>query len=62
MAVLLMPVVLLKSALTTVGRVVVAGGVVPERIKTGGRVVAAGGVEIERVRPVAVLSLPVVLL
>ena len=45
----------------TVGRVVVASGVVKERINTIGRVVGAGGVGRERT-PVAVFTLPVVLL
>ena len=45
-----MPVVLLKSALNTVGRVEGAGGVEIERINAGGRVhVAGGGVVRERI-------------
>ena len=54
MAVLLLPVVLLR-ALNTGGRVVVAGCVAQERTRTVGRVVAAGGVASERTTPLAVL-------
>ena len=54
MAVLSMPVVLLESALKTIGRVVDAGGVVIERIRTGGRVVGAASVVKEGVTPLAV--------
>ena len=43
-----MPVVLLKSAVATVGRVVAAGGVELQRLKTVGGVVVAGSVIRER--------------
>ena len=59
----LSPVVLLRERTNTVGRVVAAGGVASERIKTVGRVVACRCVlPRERFKPLAVLSLPVVLL
>ena len=77
-AMLLLPVVLLRSALSpmavlllpvvllgarkTDGRVVVAGCVDIERISTGGRVGVAGCVVGERTETVAVLPMPVVLL
>ena len=77
MAVFRSPVVLLESALThcrvegaggvalecirAVGRVVAAGRVAKERIRTVGRVVVAGCVDRSALKPVAVLSLPVLL-
>ena len=45
-----LPIVLLKSALTG-GGVAAAGGVGDERLKTGGRVPAAGGIVTERIKP-----------
>ena len=45
---LALPVVLPKSANSTVGRVVVAGCVAIQRLRAGGRVVAAGCVATER--------------
>ena len=50
MAVLSLPVVLLRSAASTGGRVVGAGGVAKERIKTDGRVVKGGCVAKERIK------------
>ena len=61
MAVLLLPVVLLKSAESD-GGVVVARGVVKERIESAGGVAAARGVAKSALTPLAVLPLPVVLL
>ena len=75
---LLLPVVLLKSAPKPLAVLLAAGGVADERSKTvgrvavaggvapsassRGRVAVAGGVEIERSNTVAVLLTPVVLL
>ena len=51
-----------QERLITVGRIEEAGVVVTERFITVGRVAVAAGVRRERAQPVAVFSLPMVLL
>ena len=48
-----------EEHLITVGRVKVAGCIIKERLITGGRIAAVVCVAEERIKPIAVLSAPV---